>query len=167
MKTVSLKRPSPPETLIRRPVGEGASREFVEDVTLFSVALSGDAERILLGLESGCAEGAVAAARQWRKVAPGERHRALAQRFGAGPTSAVRLQRLFELAGPGLKRAVVPLLPAWLRNVGDGVPVSDTSPTSLQRIFAERLLKEALQPPPSRGRTGPSSGLDAASRQHQ
>lgn len=168
MRTLSVRHPpAPRETVVRRPPAGPAEREFVDDVTLFCVALSPDAERLLLGLDETRSHPAVDAARGWRKVASTERHAALACRFGSGPDAVVRLQRLLEQTGPELKRTVVSQLPAWLRHVAEGVGPSAEPARGLRRALAARIVKEALQPPPSRAVHGPSGGPDGAPKRRQ
>jgi hypothetical protein len=161
MRTVSLMHsPALPATVIRRTPAGPVERDFVEDVTLLCVALSKDAEQLLLCLDGTWSQSAVDAAREWRRVASAERHAALDRRFGTGPEAAVRLHRLLEQVGPELRRTVVPQLPAWLRHVAEGVEPPVETPTGLRRTLAARIVKEALQPPPSRVAQGPSGGPD-------
>ncbi|MEN9797227.1 MAG: hypothetical protein RL653_923 [Pseudomonadota bacterium] len=167
MRTLTAPPAPLPETVIRRPPAGPVERQFVDDITLFCVALTQEPEQLLSCLESTWAQPAVEAACAWRRVASGERHAALARRFGPGPDSAVRLQQLLEQSGPELQRAVVPQLPAWLRHVSEGVEVPAVPPVGLRKALAARIVKESLQPPPSRTGPGPSGGSDGAAQKPQ
>ena len=163
MKTAALEPVPPDKTLIRRSVRRPVDQQFINDLVLFTVALSDRAEWLVQGLDAESADRAQEDVRHWRRVAASERHAALAHRFGPCRESASRLQRVLESASLDLKRAVAAHVPAYLRHVLEGLELGGASGKGappLRDSLAARLVREANQPKPSRAPAGESRKPD-------